>query len=106
MSRFGDPFRLSEHGRFPAGHGARRALRLIDLEDSMTRSIALLPVVGALFALGGTHAHASAMAESHPIAARVPNTAAAAKWADLIARTEQALGNYAAACASGEEQAL
>jgi hypothetical protein len=66
----------------------------------VNRSIALIPVLSALFSLHHTAAHAS------DIAARTPNTAATAKWAGLIASTEHALGVYASACAAGKAQSL
>jgi hypothetical protein len=74
----------------------------------MNRSIALIPVLSALITVHNSSAHASGVTTAEPtaIVARTPNTAAAAKWAGLIARTERALGVYAAACAAGEAQSL
>jgi hypothetical protein len=72
----------------------------------MNRSIALIPALGALLALTVTVAQASDQAEAPAIKAHVPQTAAARNWADLIARTERALGGYVAACASGEGRGL
>ena len=71
----------------------------------MNRSIALFPAIGALLTLAAG-ARASDLVDAHTIKAHVPQTAAARKWADLISRTERALGAYVAACASGEGQAL
>jgi hypothetical protein len=73
----------------------------------MTRSIALvIRALGVLAALAGTSARASDLVDAHTIQAHVPQTAAARKWADLIGRTERALGGYAAACASSDGPAL
>lgn len=73
----------------------------------MNRSIALFPAVGAaLITLAVSGARASDVVEAPALKAHAPQTAAARKWADLIARTERALGGYAAACASGEGRAL
>ena len=73
----------------------------------MKRSIALFPAIGAaLLTLASTGTRAADLVDAHTIKAHVPQTAAARKWADLIARTERALGGYAAACASGEGRAL
>lgn len=74
----------------------------------MNRSIALIPVLSALISVHHTAAHASGPAapEATAIAARTPDTAAAAKWAGLIAHTERALGVYAYACAAGKAQTL
>jgi hypothetical protein len=74
----------------------------------MNRSIALFPAIGAalLTLAATTGARAAGLVDSHAIKAQVPQTAAARKWADLIARTERALGGYVAACASGEGRAL
>jgi hypothetical protein len=71
----------------------------------MKRSIALFPVVGALLTLAAG-ARAADLVDAHAIEARVPQTQAAHKWADLISRTERALGGYVAACSSGESRAL
>ncbi len=73
----------------------------------MKRSIALFPAIGAaLLTLASTGTRAADVVDAHSIQAHVPQTAAARKWADLIARTERALGGYVAACASGEGRAL
>ena len=72
----------------------------------MNRSIALIPAFGALLTLAAIGARSSDFTEAHRTKAHVPQTAAARNWADLIARTEHALGDYVAACASGEGQAL
>jgi hypothetical protein len=73
----------------------------------MKRSIALFPAIGAaLLTLTTTGTRAADLVDAHAIKAHVPQTAAARKWSDLIARTERALGGYAAACASGEGRAL
>ena len=73
----------------------------------MKRSIALFPAIGAaLLTLIATGARASDVADATTIKARVPQTAAARKWSDLIARTERALGGYVNACVSGEGRAL
>jgi len=72
----------------------------------MNRSIALIPALGALLALTVTVAKASDVGEPPAVSAHVPHTAAARNWADLIARTERALGGYVAACASGKGRAL
>src|SRR5689334_8685559 len=71
----------------------------------MNRSIALFPAAAALLTLAAG-ARAADLVDHHAIQAQVPQTAAARKWADLITRTERALGDYVAACASGEGQAL
>jgi hypothetical protein len=71
----------------------------------MNRSIALFPALGALLTLAAG-ARAADLADVPTIKARVPQTEAAHKWADLISRTERALGGYVAACASGESLAL
>ena len=71
----------------------------------MNRSIALFPAIGALLTLAAG-ARAADLMDGHAINAHVPQTAAAHKWADLISRTERALGGYVAACASGEGRAL
>lgn len=68
--------------------------------------VALIPAMATFLALYGNAARASDLAEAHAIKAHVPQTEAARKWADLITRTEHALGGYVAACASGNEQAL
>ena len=73
----------------------------------MNRSIALFPAVGAaLLTLTTTGTRASDLVDAPALEARVPQTAAARKWSDLIARTERALGGYVAACVSGEGRAL
>jgi hypothetical protein len=72
----------------------------------MNRSIALFPAIGAALLTLAAGARAADLVDAHTIKAHVPQTAAARKWADLIARTERALGGYAAACAAGEGQAL
>jgi hypothetical protein len=73
----------------------------------MKRSIALFPALGAaLLTLATPGTRAADLVDAHTIKAHVPQTANARKWADLIARTERALGGYAAACASGEGRAL
>ena len=74
----------------------------------MNRSIALFPAIGAALltlTTTGTHA-ADVVVDAHAVKAHVPQTAAAHKWADLIARTERALGGYVEACVSGEGGAL
>jgi hypothetical protein len=75
-------------------------------EEVMTRSIALFPALGAALLTLAAGARAGDLVDGHAIKAHVPQTAAARKWADLIARTERALGGYAAACAAGEGRAL
>jgi hypothetical protein len=74
----------------------------------MKRSIALFPAIGAalLTLTATTGARASDLVDATPIKAQVPETAAARKWAGLIARTERALGGYVNACVSGEGRAL
>jgi len=72
----------------------------------MTRSIALFPAIGAALLTLASGARAADLVDAHTIKAHVPQTENARKWADLIARTERALGGYVAACASGEGQAL
>jgi hypothetical protein len=73
----------------------------------MKRSIALFPAIGAaLLTLAAPGTRAGDLVEAHTIKAHVPQTANARKWADLIARTERALGGYVAACATGEGRAL
>ena len=73
----------------------------------MKRSIALFPALcAALLTLTGTGTRAADLVDAPTVKAHVPQTAAARKWADLIARTERALGGYVAACASGEGRAL
>jgi hypothetical protein len=73
----------------------------------MNRSIALIPVVvSALISVHNTTAQATGLPVVTVIAARTPNTAATAKWAALIGRTEHALGVYASACVAGETQSL
>ena len=71
----------------------------------MNRSIALFPAIGVLLTLAAG-ARAADLVDPHAIKAQVPQTAAARKWADLITRTERALGAYVAACASGEGRVL
>src|SRR5689334_4372806 len=74
----------------------------------MNRSIALFPALGALLTLTATAgaARAADLVDAHALEAHVPQTEAAHKWADLISRTERALGGYVAACTSGESRAL
>jgi hypothetical protein len=72
----------------------------------MNRSIALFPAIGAALLTLATGARAGDLVDAHAIKAHVPQTQNARKWADLIARTERALGGYAAACSAGEGQAL
>lgn len=72
----------------------------------MNRSIALFPAIGAALLTLTAGARAADLVEAPTLKAHVPHTAAARKWADLIARTERALGGFAAACASGDGRAL